>query len=127
MLTRDTKLHPRTTETELYDLFKNESGDNIQGIVIRSSRGAGLTVIPDEVMTSNDRCYASIRVNSFVGLWVALSKYDSVDSPLLHGLPIHVGKCPADMPDVPAMLAMVMAEMTNRKEPRYVVVVRLFA
>lgn len=120
------KLHPRTTQTELYHLFKSEGGDTIQNIVIRSTRGCGVTVIPDEAMTPSDRCYASVRVKGFGATWEALNKYDPENPPMLHGLPILVKHCAADMPEVSEILERTMASLLKAK-PKYVVVVRLFA
>lgn len=118
------KLHPRTTQAELYDLFKSEGGDSIRNIIIRSARGCSVTVIPDKAMTPSDRCYASVEVKGFGATWTALKKY-SEDPPILHGFPLVVKLSVADMPEVSEILGRTMASLVGTKR-KYVVVVRLF-
>jgi len=84
-----------------------------------------VTVIPDEAMTSSDRCYASVEVKGFGATWRALNKYDSEDPPMLHGFPLVVKLSVADMPEVSEIMGRTMKSLLGTKS-KYVVVVRLF-
>ena len=106
----------------MYELFKDSP---ILDIVIRSARGCGVTVIPDEAMGPSDRCYASIEVKGFAAAWDALHKFDPKNPPILHGLPLVIKLCAADMPEVPEMLERTMGSQQGTKS-KYVVVICLF-
>jgi len=120
------KLHPRTTNDDLYNLFKAEGCDTIRNIVIRSARGCGVTVIPDSAMTSRDRCYASVKVKGFGTIWRALRNYNPKNPPVLHGLPLKIALSAADMPEVSEIMERTMKYLLETK-PKYAVTVRLFA
>jgi len=107
-------LHPRTTQVDLYELFKGSDDEDmkVRNITIRNSRGCGAVVIPDEAMVPSDRCYASIEFIGWKTTEKVLQKYVELDKkgknikapPILHGFPLVVGVSPADMPDVPELL-----------------------
>lgn len=97
----------------MYELFNGR--DTIRNIVVRSARGCGVTVIPDEDMTPNDRCYASVQFNDFGPAWEALRMHDPKDPPILHGLPIIIKLSAADMPEVSEILGKTMGFLLGTK------------
>jgi len=105
-------LHPRTTPAELYELL--DGRESVRNIVIRSTRGCGV-VIPDEAMTTSDRCYASVEFNGFGATWEALNKHDPKNPLILHGLPIIIKLSPADMPEVSEILERTMGYLLENK------------
>jgi hypothetical protein len=122
------KLHPRTTRDELWNLARDIAGAGdhaIQRVVIGSTRGCAVIPIPDEAMSSSDRCYGTVE---FAQSRVALKVWKKCTNarPILHGLSILVGVSPADLPDVVEILVRTKI-LSPDTLPEYVGSIRLFA
>jgi len=96
-------IHPRTTRIELREVIGGPD-EVIRSIIIRNTRGCGVTVIPDEAMVPSDRCYATVEFKAVGPAWELVQKYKKEPAPILHGLPITFELSPADMPDVHEIL-----------------------
>jgi len=116
------KLHPKVTETDLYNLFGGR--DHSRNAIIRTTRGCGVTAIPGEEVGPNDRCYASIEVMGLNRTKEIMSKYRK-NPPKLYGLPLTIGHSPADMPDFFETMERAMEYVSGKAE--YVDVIRSLA
>lgn len=108
-------VHPRAEKAELYRLFEPFGG--LHDVVIRTTRGCGITPIPKKLMVSNDRCYATVYFLDFKCFSGALKAYEK-KGPVLHGLTITVGKCPIDLPDVGEILQRTLGSPRSKKSGR---------
>lgn len=113
------KLHPKVTETELYDLFGGR--DRSRNVIIRTTRGCGVIPIPEEDVGPRDRCYASIEVKGLNRTKEIMDKYRK-NPPKLYGLPLTLGHSPADMPEFLEILERAKGSVPEETE--YVNVIR---
>ncbi|KAF9652154.1 hypothetical protein BDM02DRAFT_3109567 [Thelephora ganbajun] len=95
-------LHPRVEATDVYGLF--DGRDKITNIIVRTTRGCGVTTIPDEAITPSDRCYASVEFTEHAPAQRALDRYNPKNPPIVRGLPIIIAASAADMPEVGEIL-----------------------
>lgn len=116
------KLHPKVTETELYDLFGGR--DRSRNVIIRTTRGCGVIPIPEEDVGPRDRCYASIEVKGLNRTKEIMDKYRK-NPPKLYGLPLTLGHSPADMPEFLEILERAKGSVPEETE--YVNVIRSLA
>lgn len=120
------KLHPFVKEKDIFNLFKRFLGNDDEGIksiTIRTTRGCAVANIPQEVITKEDRSYATVQFAQFAAAEKALKCYRR-KSPNLHGLEVTVANNPADLPDRKAIMRRVLQPKTKTQ---YVIVFYLFA
>ncbi|KAF9780101.1 hypothetical protein BJ322DRAFT_310451 [Thelephora terrestris] len=92
-------LHPRVQKKELFKLFKpflKNEDEGIRDIILRTSRGCGVTPIRNA--TRSDRCYATVQFAEYEAANEALAFYQE-RRPSLRGLKVVVASNPSDLPE----------------------------
>lgn len=103
----------------MYELF--DGRDNSKNAIIRTSRGCGVTPIPEKDVGPRDRCYASIEVRGFNRIKKFMDEHRK--NPLvLYGLPLALGHSAADMPEFSEILQRARGSVPGETE--YVNVIR---
>ena len=118
---------------------------NLGNITIRTTRGCGMTSIPEEDIGLSDRCYASVGIIGRRRALKILGDYSSRHPPLIRGLPVVLGLSPGHLPDLREIMMRTLGYVPGEKKSKkpkksgkskkfiksqkskYVNVIRLFA